>query len=83
MVSFAISNKLVKSKTRSIKDFEKEWKKAASEKDFFIEFGFHYSFTAKDLPNERCGCVDVTNFEDYFGPFAGRAFLVKSKLQNN
>ena len=55
-------------------DFENERKKAASKKDFFI------LFTTQEKPCDinllaNSGIVDRKNWESYFGPFAGRAFV--------
>ncbi|KAF9424621.1 hypothetical protein BGZ76_003497 [Entomortierella beljakovae] len=54
-------------------NYIQERSKAASERDFFIL----YSSSARlelDLP-PRSGVVDQSNWESYFGPFAGRAFV--------
>ncbi|KAF9372310.1 hypothetical protein CPB97_001349 [Podila verticillata] len=54
-------------------DYQEERRKAASDNDFFM------LFTSKDrldveLPLQS-GIVDRSNWEHYFGPFAGRAFV--------
>ncbi|RUS26936.1 hypothetical protein BC938DRAFT_483914 [Jimgerdemannia flammicorona] len=55
-------------------DYENEREKAASKKDFFI------LFTTQEKPCDinlsvNSGIVDRKNWESYFGPFAGRAFV--------
>lgn len=53
--------------------YDDEREKAASERDFFI------FFTTKKTSNitlpTNSGIVDRYNWESYFGPFAGRAFI--------
>jgi hypothetical protein len=54
--------------------YQKEYSKAAGDKDLFILFTTHdCSVGEEDLPN-RGGIVCRANFDDYFGPFLGRAF---------
>ena len=60
--------------------YEQEYKKSASENDFFILFTTADNCVIK-LP-KRSGIVDGKVFRDYFGPFAGRAYrsaMSKSK----
>jgi len=64
--------KLVHEKSVNYKDFEKERKKAASAKDLFLYFSVFADFDT-DLP-EYSGFIGVNQFQDYYGPFAGRAF---------
>ncbi len=62
-------------------DYELEYVKATGDReDFFIEYstGSYSSFTADDLPHDRCGLVYEENFQSYFGPYAGRAFFLKN-----
>jgi len=59
--------------------YNSEWKKGASDQDLFILYTTNStSVTAKDLPAHG-GIVSMTNYEDYFGPFAGRAFKAHRK----
>jgi len=54
--------------------FLDEYNKAACEGDFFILFSTSKSkVLVDDLPT-RTALVSMENFDDYFGPFAGRAF---------
>ncbi|KAF9093994.1 hypothetical protein BGX27_001539 [Mortierella sp. AM989] len=50
-----------------------ERKKAASDSDFFILFTSKVKLDVQ-LPNNS-GVVDMSNWNSYFGPFAGRAFV--------
>jgi len=66
---------------RSISDYKEEHYKATKGcNDFFIEYSLskYTSFTTNDLPNGRCGLVCEDNFESYFGPYSGRAFILKN-----
>jgi len=56
----------------------KEHTKTAMANDVFIIFTTgNSSITAADLP-KRAGIVSKQNFQDYFGPFAARAFFTFS-----
>jgi DNA uptake protein ComE-like DNA-binding protein len=51
-----------------------EYQKSAMKQDVFILFTTHdATLIAEDLP-ARGGIVSKANFQDYFGPFAARAF---------
>jgi hypothetical protein len=69
-------------KAVSLKEYQEEREKAASEDDFFILFT-----TANcniEIP-KMSGIVDRKAFTNYFGPFAGRAFksaMVNHKVKN-
>jgi len=58
------------------KMFDAERQKAASTSDFFI------LYTTKSInsitPSPRSGIVHAKNWKEYFGPFAGRAFIFAS-----
>ena len=59
--------------------YEEERSKAASNADFFI------LFTTKSglggiKPPKNCGIVCGDNWKEYFGPFAGRAFLYRNMM---
>ena len=71
---------------RTVDDYKKEYDKATKgHKDFFIEYstGKYPAFTTDNLPNDRCGLVYEDNFQSYFGPFSGRAFILKRLTQPN
>ena len=58
----------------SLDNYMEEYNKSARDTDVFIVFTTDDStVTAKDLP-PRGMIVSKTNFKDYFGPFAARAF---------
>ncbi|KAF9095501.1 hypothetical protein BGX27_001265 [Mortierella sp. AM989] len=57
-------------------DYQAERDKAASAKDFFLLFSSSDHFDVTLPP--RSGIVDMSNWEHYFGPFAGRAFVFAS-----
>ena len=60
--------------TFSSQDYMKEYNKSARKEDVFIVFTTGDStVTATNLP-ARAMIVSKTNFKDYFGPFAARAF---------
>ena len=82
-VAFSISCKHVHvpTQTRSKNDYLHEYEKATvCSNDLFIEYstGKYPSFTSDDLPNDRCALVYEDNFKQYFGPFSGRAFILKN-----
>ena len=81
-VTFAMSNKKTKAK-RKMDDLKVEKQKAASENDLFIEYTTgSYEFKANAC-NSRCGVVSSSEFKEYFGPFASRAFfMTRNKLPN-
>ncbi|KAF9904571.1 hypothetical protein EC991_002560 [Linnemannia zychae] len=54
-------------------DFQMERQKAASDKDFFMLFTIADCLDIELPP--LSGIVDKSNWELYFGPFAGRAFV--------
>ncbi len=55
----------------------KERKKAADGTDFFVLFCSGNVTGALDQLPERTAVIDANCFEQYFGPFAGRAFIYK------
>ncbi|CAI2193459.1 4055_t:CDS:1, partial [Funneliformis geosporum] len=63
--------KLLKKSTINQQDFEKEQLKAAGKQDIFILFTCGESRV--NLSNTSA-IIDKSNWENYFGPFAGRAF---------
>ena len=74
-VTFVISNKKTKVR-RGMEDFLFVKQKASSEDDLFIEFTTgSYNFSGR-TSNSRCGIVSSSEFKDYFGPLAGRAFFI-------
>ena len=74
-VTFAMSNKKTKVR-RGMTDFTFEKQKSSSEYDLFIEFTTgSYDFSGH-TSNSRCGIVSSSEFKEYFGPLAGRAFFI-------
>lgn len=66
---------------RSVAEYKAEHSKATNgNNDYFIEYSLskYPSFTTDDLPNGRCGLVCEDNFRSYFGPYSGRAFVMKN-----
>jgi len=64
------------SKDINQKTFDTEYKKAASDKDLFLLFATSSSNVSFRSGDKRLAAiVDRENFRDYFGPFAGRAFI--------
>ena len=65
---------------RTVDDYKKEYDEATKgHKDFFIEYstGKYPAFTTNNLPNDRCGLVYEDNFQSYFRPFSGQAFIIE------
>jgi hypothetical protein len=58
-------------------DFKTEWKKAAGDNDYFFLFTTKSDLDWIELPH-HCGIVSGDNWDNYFGPFAGRAYRYKS-----
>ncbi|KAF9536709.1 hypothetical protein EC957_009924 [Mortierella hygrophila] len=54
-------------------DYQAERRKAASDNDFFMLFTSQNHLDVELPP--LSGIVDGSNWEEYFGPFAGRAFV--------
>lgn len=57
--------------------YAQEWEKSAGPDGIFILYTQGTTSQAIDLPN-RCGIVDKSCWEEYFGPFAGRAYIAWS-----
>jgi len=67
--------KLVKDNISKVQ-FKNERKKAAGDEDIFLLFSIYQNkFEMSDLP-KNSGIVYLDNFQSYYGPFAGRAFLI-------
>lgn len=76
--AFSISCKNI-ARSRTVSDYNQEFEKAASKEDFFMEFStskYSSTFEASHLPTNRCGLVCASNYEKYFGPFAGQAYYL-------
>jgi hypothetical protein len=58
-------------------DFKTEWNKAAGDNDYFFLFTTKSDLDWIELPH-HCGIVSGDNWDNYFGPFAGRAYRYKS-----
>lgn len=57
-----------------LKYYNQEHSKASGNRDLFILFTTHNSSIAEQELPPRGGLVSKANFNDYFGPFAARAF---------
>lgn len=83
VVTFAISCKNER-KVHKAKEYLVEHTKAACNEDFFMEYSTgKFTIGPRDLPNCRCGLVCKENFQDYFGPVSGRAFIICSLISPN
>ena len=81
VVSFVQSAKNVKT-PRNVEQYKAELEKAATADDFFIEYVTCncQKIDESTLPSNRCGIVDASCFERYFGPYSGRAFYISSNF---
>jgi len=74
--------KFVHTSQLSLDDIKNERQKAADENDLFLLFTIDTKqWSPTELP-ENTGIVSQPNFKQYYGPFAGRVYLMTTKPLN-